>query len=66
MLKSFFEDIGFFLTIGLVLTFILIGGNMIGSAVAYSNTAEKNRQIECIDHNGHMEYVNNLGAVCRK
>lgn len=61
-LGSFFIVLG----IAVVLTFVLIAGSMIGSAAAYDNQADRNFQIQCIDQGGHMEYVTNVGKVCKK
>jgi hypothetical protein len=54
------------LTTAVVAAFVLVGGYMIGSATAYNNNADHQRQIECIEHGGHYEYVNNVGTVCKK
>lgn len=48
------------------LAFFLIVGEKIGSANAYSTQTERQYQLECIDHGGHMEYVTNVGKVCKK
>lgn len=60
--------VSFFIVLGIavVLTFVLIGGSMIGAATAYDNQANRDFQIKCIDQGGHMEYVTNVGKVCKK
>jgi len=64
--REIVENLGIVLSIAVVATFILIAGYMIGSASAYNNNFEKERQFQCIEHGGHMEYVNNVGIVCKK
>jgi hypothetical protein len=65
-MEEFWNNFCFVLGLAVVAAFILVGGYMIGSAVAFSNQVEHDRQFECIDRGGHMEYVTNLGEVCRK
>lgn len=55
-----------FLIVLAVLAFALIAGDKIGSASAYDTQMERKYQMECIDHGGHMEYVTNVGKVCKK
>lgn len=58
--------VGIALSIAVVAAFVLVGGWMIGSSVAYSTQAERNWQMSCVDKGGHIEYVTNIGNVCRK
>lgn len=65
-MKDFWENFSIVLGIAVVLAFILIGGWMIGAATSDSNKAEHKQQLECIDRGGHVEYVPNIGSVCKK
>jgi hypothetical protein len=64
--KNIIDNIFVLLGIALVGALILIGGYMIGSASAYTGKAEHDRQIECIEHGGHMDRLYNSGLVCQK
>ena len=52
--------------VGLAMCFILAAGYMIGSAVAYSTQADRTFQLHCVDQGAHIEYVTNVGTVCKK
>lgn len=60
------ENLSIMLTIALIGALILVGGYMIGSATAHNNRVESDRQIECIEHGGRMEYISNAGLICKK
>ena len=65
-MKDFWENFSIVLGLAVVAAFILVGGHMIGAASADNNKAAHERQLECIDHGGHMEYVTNVGSICKK
>lgn len=64
--RDIVENVTTLIGIALVASFIIVAGWLLGSASAYNNNADHQRQIDCIDHGGHYEYVNNVGTVCKK
>lgn len=65
-MSTFWDNFFLVLGIAVVAAFILVGGHMIGESVAHSNQVEHSRQLDCMNAGGHIEYVTNLGEICRK
>ncbi len=65
-MKDFWENFSIVLGLAVVAAFILVGGWMIGSANAHANRVEHERQFACIDRGGHLEYLSNVGLICKK
>lgn len=65
-MQGFWDNMGIVLSIAVVCAFILAGGWMIGSANAHNNRVEHERHFDCIDRDGHWEYLANYGLVCKK
>lgn len=64
--REIVENISIIISIALVGAIILIGGWMIGSANAHNNRVEHEREIECIEHGGRMEYIDRSTLICKK
>lgn len=47
-----------------VMTFVLVAGMLIGKASAHSAETNHRHQMECLDRNGHIEYINDVGSTC--